>query len=306
MTSQLDEYRKAVQETQVFYDKLAPYYDEFVPPQEMRADRIPSLESYIHEKLPGKNGPFRILELGCGSGSYAIPLARNGHIVTGVDISEKMRDVAIGKVNGSLPQNLEYLTADWLTAMDRWEAEHDCVLCIGNSLSHNPPESLRDLFAGVFHVLKPGGIFIVNSRRIEQELNMSEGPDSSQQEVCRSGGPACTPGIDTRNVLKYMFMTKLVDAEENRTVLTFYTYDNYEQDRRRFVHHRMVFNNDKPLEIRPLNYDSWSTRQYFIYEESVIASLKDCGFSEVKEESPDPNLFSQIKNWYIVARKPDE
>jgi len=306
MTSQSDEYKKAVQETQVFYDKLAPYYDEFVPPHKMRTKRISSLVSYIREKLPGKNGLLRILELGCGTGSYAIPLARNGHIVTGVDISEKMRDVAIGKLNGSLPQNLEYLTADWLTAMDRWKAEYDCVLCIGNSLSHNPSESLHDLFAGVFHVLKPGGIFIVNSRRIEQELNMSEGPDSSQQEVCRSGGPACIPGIGTRNVLKYMFMTKLVDAEGNRTVLTFYTYDNYEQDKRRFVHHRMVFNNDQRLEIKPLNYDSWSTRQYFIYEEPVIALLKNCGFSEVKEESPDPRYFGLDKNWYIVARKLDE
>lgn len=306
MTSQSDEYKKAVQETQVFYDKLAPYYDDFVPPHKMRTDRIPSLESYIREKLLRKNGLLRILELGCGTGSYAIPLARNGHIVTGVDISEKMRDVAIGKLNGSLPQNLEYITADWLTAMDRWKAEYDCVLCIGNSLSHNPPESLHDLFAGVFHVLKPGGIFIVNSRRIEQELNMSEGPDSSLRDVCRSGGPARVPGIGTRNVLKYMLMTKLVDAEGNRTVLTFYTYDNYEQDKRRFVHHRMVFNNDLPLETKPLDYDSWSTRQYYIYEEPVIALLKDCGFSEVKEESPDPRYFMLDKNWYIVARKPDE
>lgn len=306
MNVQSDEYKRAVLETQAFYDKLAPYYDEFVPPNKMRTKRIPSLESYIREKLPGKNGLFRILELGCGTGSYAIPLAGNGHIVTGVDISEKMRDVAIQKLNGSLPQNLEYLTADWLTAMDRWKAEYDCVLCIGNSLSHNPPESLHGLFAGVFHVLKPGGIFVVNSRRIEQELNMSEGPDSSQLEVCRSGGPACIPGIGTRNVLKYMFMTKLVDAEGNRTVLTFYTYDNYEQDKRRFVHHRMVFDNDLTLEIKPLDYDSWSTRQYFIYEESVMALLKDCGFSEVKEESPDPRYFGLDKNWYIVARKPDE
>ena len=79
MTLQSNEYKKAVLETRAFYDRLAEYYDEFVPPKESRADRIKSLERYIRRKVSRKNGPLAILELGCGTGSYAIPLAKKGH-----------------------------------------------------------------------------------------------------------------------------------------------------------------------------------------------------------------------------------
>lgn len=304
MSELSEEYAKSVKETQVFYDRLAPYYDEFVPLEKMRTERIPALESYIISKLAIVKGSLRVLELGCGTGSYAIPLAIKGYQVTGVDISPKMRDVAFQKLGDKLPQNFTYLVGDWLTETGKWEKEFDCVLCIGNSLSHNPPESLKNLFSVVLNALKPGGLFIVSSRRIEKELDMSEGPDMDEKEICRSGGPAYIPGVNNRNVLRYMLMTKLIYEKKQQTVLTFYTYDNYEKDRRRFVYHRMVFNNTKELETIPLDYDSWSTRQYFIYEKSVITSLKNSGFSETREESPNEEYFGQGKNWYITARKP--
>ena len=217
-----------------------------------------------------------------------------------------MRAMAVKKLDGRLPRNFEYLTADWLTVMKKWQARYDCILCIGNSLSHNPPDCLSALFTAILRVLVPGGIVILNGRRFEQELKLAEGPDSSQNEVCRSGGPACIPELGNRGVLRYMFMTKVADPRRKRTVVTFYTYDNYEQDRRRFVHHRMLFNNRKKLETIPYHYDSWSTRQYYIYEKRVLASLRSCGFLEVKEESPDVKHFKLEKNWYIVARKPRE
>lgn len=301
---QLDKYKRAVLETQAFYDRIAQYYDEFVPPDKMRANRTKSLIPYISNKLPKKRRQLHILELGCGTGSYAIPLAERGHFVTGVDISEKMKDVAFRKLGGVLPKNFEYLTADWLTIVNRLEREFDCVLCIGNSLIHNPQESLPDIFAGVFRALKPGGLLILNGRRIEQELDMPEGPDNSQNEVYRSGGPAVIPGLGQRTVLRYMFMTKDTDTRKKSTVFTFYTYDNYEQDGRRFVCHRMLFYYNKKKKKESINYDSWSTKVFFIYEEQLCSILEKCGFLGVKEESPDEEHFKLEKNWYVVAQKP--
>lgn len=304
MESRLDEYKKAVIDTEAFYDKFAQYYDEFVPPKEMRADRVSSLVSYIRQKSSNDSQKLRFLELGCGTASYAIPLAQNGHHVIGVDISRKMMDLAIRKLRGALLTNFEYLTSDWLTALETWESEFDCILCIGNSLIHNPPQILPILFDGVFRALKPGGLLILNGRRIERELDMLEGPDISQDEICRSGGPALIPGIGLRSALRFMFMTKVTQREEGRTAFTFYTYDCYEQDGRRFVCHRMLFDNGRQIETKPLEYDSWSTKNYFIYEDQLIAVLEKGCFSEVKEESPDENHFKLEKNWYVVARKP--
>ena len=42
-----------------------------------------------------------ILELGCGTGRVLLPLARVGHEVTGIDLSERMLDVCLAKLRVS-------------------------------------------------------------------------------------------------------------------------------------------------------------------------------------------------------------
>jgi len=304
MDYEMEEYKSAIASTEKFYDRFAQYYDEFVPPKELRADRVDALVNYLRKETGISCGSLRFLELGCGTGSYAIPLARGGHHITGVDISSKMRDLAISKLNRNSSIDFEYLRSDWITALETWEDEFDCLLCIGNSLIHNPPCTLPTLFTSALRALKPGGILILNGRRIERELEMSEGRDTSQDEICRSGGPTYIPGAGPRIALRFMFLTKVSRAEERKTVITFYTYDNYEKNGRRFVCHRMLFDDSKPIETKPIQYDTWSTKTYFIYEDQLIRVLEECGFSEVREESPDENYFRLEKNWYIAAQKP--
>lgn len=135
---------------------------------------------------------------------------------------------------------------------------------------------------------------------------MIEGVDTSQDEICRSGGPADIPGMGLKVALRFMFMTKVLREQENKTAITFYTYDNYEEDGRRFVCHRMLFDNSKKIEQKPIQYDTWTTKNYFIFEDQVINTLGECGFSGVKEENPVPEHISLDKNWYIVAQRPAE
>ncbi|MBN2136695.1 MAG: class I SAM-dependent methyltransferase [Sedimentisphaerales bacterium] len=304
MDDRFEEYEKAVSGTKEFYDRFAPYYDEFVPPKEMRTDRIDSLVACIKEKARCSNDKLHILELGCGTGSYAIPLAQSGHSVIGIDISSEMRYLAVKKLGGQLPADFKYLTSDWLSAFETWENEFDCILCIGNSLIHNPPSILPNLFTAAFRALRAGGILILNGRRIERELDMVEGMDITQNDICRSSGPARAFGIEPRIALRFMFMTKIGLIQENKTVIAFYTYDNYEEDGRRFVCHRMLFDNLQTVETKPVEYDTWATKTYFIFKNQLIKVLKECGFSGVREESPDREHFKLEKNWYVVAQRP--
>ena len=45
-----------------------------------------------------------ILELGCGTGRVLLPLARAGHEVTGIDLSERMLDVCRAKLRLEPPE----------------------------------------------------------------------------------------------------------------------------------------------------------------------------------------------------------
>jgi SAM-dependent methyltransferase len=51
----------------------------------------------------GGRGPLRLLDLGCGTGGHALPLARRGHALTGVDRAPAMLERARAKAAGLVP-----------------------------------------------------------------------------------------------------------------------------------------------------------------------------------------------------------
>jgi ubiquinone/menaquinone biosynthesis C-methylase UbiE len=74
-------------------------YDEwFCTPFGAYADRLE--KSLIFRYLGDVRGK-RILDLGCGTGNYAIELARRGAIVTGIDASMDMLDTAMEKAKAA-------------------------------------------------------------------------------------------------------------------------------------------------------------------------------------------------------------
>ena len=73
-------------------DPFVPYYDPYY------GDRDEDLQMYRDFALDA-DGP--ILELGCGTGRMLIPLALEGHQVTGLELSEAMLAAAQAKVDGA-------------------------------------------------------------------------------------------------------------------------------------------------------------------------------------------------------------
>jgi len=70
----------------MIYDKLAPYYDQFIDPE---------LNDTYFEWVTKYAQPGTVLDLGCGTAPLAVRLANEGYFVTGTDISEAMLERAM-------------------------------------------------------------------------------------------------------------------------------------------------------------------------------------------------------------------
>jgi SAM-dependent methyltransferase len=86
------------------YDAFARFYDIFY---EQRDDDL----AMYRDLARGAGGP--ILELGCGTGRVLVPLALEGHQVTGLDFSTAMLTIAQEKVNAAqVSEQVELIQGD--------------------------------------------------------------------------------------------------------------------------------------------------------------------------------------------------
>ncbi len=88
----------------------------------------------IAHHLSTMDGPLRVLDAGCGQGTQAIALARLGHEVVGIDLS----DVLLGEARraaadetGDVRRRLTFEVGDLLALPDRHMEHYDLVCCHG-------------------------------------------------------------------------------------------------------------------------------------------------------------------------------
>jgi 2-polyprenyl-3-methyl-5-hydroxy-6-metoxy-1,4-benzoquinol methylase len=74
------------------YDEIADWYDEALCTGPL--GRFQDLAISIVLDLAGEVEDLRLCDLACGQGILSWHLARLGAVVTGVDVSEKMPDLA--------------------------------------------------------------------------------------------------------------------------------------------------------------------------------------------------------------------
>ncbi len=104
-----------------------------------------------------------ILDAGAGPGRYTIALAKEGHRVHLVDISDEQLRIAREKVD-------EAGVSDRVTSIDRMDvcdmstipdATYDAVLCLGGALSY-VRDRRHDALKELVRVAKPGGLLVVS------------------------------------------------------------------------------------------------------------------------------------------------
>jgi len=125
------------------YDGIADWYDTEFQPAPLESETWQTLVELLGD------GAGSLVDIGCGTGSYAAGLAKLGWPVTGVDQSEDMLRRAQAK-------GVRAVAAD-ATALPFEDASFDAAVSI---FTHTDVDDFAGLVGEVVRVLRPGAPFV--------------------------------------------------------------------------------------------------------------------------------------------------
>ncbi|MGE5699320.1 MAG: class I SAM-dependent methyltransferase [Deltaproteobacteria bacterium] len=115
-------------------------------------------------------------DLGCGRGRHAIPLARKGYRVTGVDISEVMLRMARTKA-GREGVRIEWVNEDMRTFCRR--GAFDLALSLFTSFGYFSDAENQKVLENISRSLKDGGKLLLDLRNAGKGLSRMEDMDKT-------------------------------------------------------------------------------------------------------------------------------
>jgi predicted TPR repeat methyltransferase len=158
------------------YNKFAYIYDQLMDgaPYKHWIEYIERISTTYQEEVK------TILDVGCGTGTLAIPLAKEGYDVKGVDLSEDMLMVAQEKADQSkvrlqfFQQNMSELNGFYPT---------DLVTIFCDSINYLDSESnVKSTFESVYKNLRDGGLFLFDIHSQFKIQNIFVGKTFAQEE----------------------------------------------------------------------------------------------------------------------------
>ena len=149
---------------QYFDSHVAEIYDQF----ETETDDVELIR-----RLLGGGKTLRILEPFCGTGRIMLPLAADGHELTGLDQSPAMLERARAKLAG-LPEDVRKRVSMFRANVTRadWPKGFDVVILGGNCFYElSSPEEQEGCIASAAASLREGGHVYVDNDHMEGELH---------------------------------------------------------------------------------------------------------------------------------------
>ncbi|MGN7401941.1 class I SAM-dependent methyltransferase [Cytobacillus praedii] len=107
----------------------------------------------------------KILDLGCGQGRLAIPLALHGYQITALDGSEAMITEAKKRAKKA-DVEIQFIFQDMRDL--NFEDEFDAVINMGTAFGYlNDENADQDIIRNVYRALKTGGVFLLETENRE-------------------------------------------------------------------------------------------------------------------------------------------
>ena len=130
------------------YDILANFYDAFID-QDVYDEYLSLLDRYT--------AIGSLLDIGCGTGTLSVELAKRGYTVTATDLSEEMLQIARYRANES-ETAMEIYVYDML---DPIGLKFDTVIASMDVLNHlTDLEDVQFGLTNIYQALNPNGLFI--------------------------------------------------------------------------------------------------------------------------------------------------
>lgn len=153
-----------------FYSEFSKNYDKIFPLNSKKLELIDN----TFKDLKEKRKEIRLLDVGCGTGSYALALAEKGYQIQAVDLDAEMISIAESKMQAARVE-VDFYRLGMLNLKEKFKkASFDGIYIIGNVLVHLKKEEIKDFLSLAAELLKENGkifIQIVNYYRI-LELNL--------------------------------------------------------------------------------------------------------------------------------------
>lgn len=165
---------------------MTPWYHSFfhglpqVAWKAAQTDEQTQLELELLVELLDFGPADRLLDIFCGYGRHALPIARMGAWITGVDISgEYVTELRHQATAESLP--MEVIEGDFL--LTPIPGTFDAAYCLGNSFSFFPPDVMLRFLKRIEGLLRPGGRFLAHSSMVAEVVL----PDYQEHSWMRIG-----------------------------------------------------------------------------------------------------------------------
>ena len=140
-------------------EKIINLYRNYKEDNRATSSRSNSLEFHYTKKLLNDyiTSESKVIELGCGTGYYAMHFADKCSHYTGVDLSPANIDVFKEKIAKEEKENVQAVVGNATSLPEYTDNSFDVVLCLG-PMYHLSREERMNVFAECYRIAKKGAI----------------------------------------------------------------------------------------------------------------------------------------------------